>query len=79
MTGKRTLAIRPDPGAAVPETAMVMAMPDEIRAGIVDKVPVGRLGRPDEIARTVAFLAAEDAGFITGANIPVNGGLFMSF
>jgi acetoacetyl-CoA reductase len=61
------------------ETAMVMAMPEEIRAGIVDKVPVGRLGRPDEIARTVAFLAADDAGFITGANIPVNGGLFMSF
>jgi acetoacetyl-CoA reductase len=61
------------------ETAMAMAMPEEIRAGIVDKVPVGRLGRPEEIARTVAFLAADDAGFITGANIPVNGGLFMSF
>jgi hypothetical protein len=57
---------------------MVMAMPEEIRADIVRKVPVGRLGRPDEIARTVEFLTAEDAGFITGANIPVNGGLFMS-
>jgi acetoacetyl-CoA reductase len=61
------------------ETAMVMAMPQEIRDGIVDKVPVGRLGKPEEIARTVAFLAADDAGFITGANLPVNGGLFMSF
>ena len=61
------------------ETAMVMAMPDEIRAGIVDKVPVGRLGRPEEIARAVVFLAADDAGFVTGANLPVNGGLFMSF
>jgi len=61
------------------ETAMVMAIPEEIRAGIVAQVPVGRLGRPEEIARTVAFLAAEDAGFITGANIPVNGGLFISF
>ena len=61
------------------ETALVMAMPEEIRNGIVDKVPVGRLGRPDEIARTVAFLTDDDAGFITGANIPVNGGLFMSF
>lgn len=61
------------------ETALVMAMPEDIRAGIVDKVPVGRLGRPEEVARTVAFLAADDAGFITGANIPVNGGLFMSF
>ena len=61
------------------ETAMVLAMPQEIRDGIVDKVPVGRLGKPEEIARTVAFLAADDAGFITGANLPVNGGLFMSF
>ncbi|MCA1714270.1 MAG: SDR family oxidoreductase, partial [Gammaproteobacteria bacterium] len=61
------------------ETALVMAMPEQIRAGIVDKVPVGRLGRPDEIARAVEFLTADDAGFITGANIPVNGGLFMSF
>ena len=60
-------------------TAMVMALSDEIRAGIVANVPVGRLGEPGEIARTVSFLAADDAGFITGANIPVNGGLFMSF
>ena len=61
------------------ETAMVMAIPDDIRAGIVDQVPVGRLGKPEEIGRAVAFLAAEDAGFITGANIPVNVGLFISF
>ena len=61
------------------ETALVMAMPEDIRAGIVEKVPVGRMGKPSEIARTVAFLADEEAGFITGANIPVNGGLFMSF
>jgi acetoacetyl-CoA reductase len=60
-------------------TAMVMALPEEIRAGIVANVPVGRLGEPEEIARTVSFLAADDAGFITGTNIPVNGGLFMSF
>jgi acetoacetyl-CoA reductase len=40
---------------------------------------VGRLGKPEEIARTVEFLSADDAGFITGANIPVNGGLFMGF
>ena len=61
------------------ETALVMAIPDEIRAGIVAQVPVGRLGKPEEIARTVEFLSADEAGFITGANIPVNGGLFMSF
>ncbi|MBP6797590.1 MAG: SDR family oxidoreductase, partial [Luteimonas sp.] len=61
------------------ETALVAAIPDEIRQGIVDKVPVGRLGQPSEIARTVAFLTADDAGYITGANIPVNGGLYMGF
>jgi acetoacetyl-CoA reductase len=61
------------------ETAMVMAVPEEIRSKIVESVPVGRLGKPSEIARTVEFLTADEAGFITGANIPVNGGLFMSF
>lgn len=61
------------------ETALVMAIPEDIRAGIVEKVPVGRLGKPSEIARTVVFLTDDEAGFITGANIPVNGGLFMSF
>jgi acetoacetyl-CoA reductase len=61
------------------ETAMVMQVPEDIRAKIVENVPVGRLGKPSEIARTVEFLTADDAGFITGANVPVNGGLFMSF
>ena len=61
------------------ETPLVLAMPDDIRASIVQSVPVGRLGRPDEIARVVEFLSADAAGFITGANIPVNGGLFMGF
>src|SRR5688572_17755073 len=61
------------------ETAMVMAVPEDVRTKIVDGVPVGRLGKPSEIARTVEFLTNDEAGFITGANIPVNGGLFMSF
>jgi len=61
------------------ETAMVMAVPEDVRAKIVESVPVGRLGKPSEIARTIEFLTADEAGFITGANIPVNGGLFMSF
>ncbi len=61
------------------ETALVAAMPQAIRDGIVEQIPVGRLGQPDDIARAVAFLTAEDAGFITGANLPINGGLFMSF
>ncbi len=61
------------------ETALVMAMPQQVRDDIVSKVPVGRLGQPEEIARAVEFLTADEAGFITGANLPVNGGLFISF
>lgn len=58
-------------------TALVMQMGQKIRDEIVAKIPVGRLGEPHEIARTVDFLTADAAGFITGANIPVNGGYFM--
>lgn len=61
------------------ETALVMAMPQQVRDEIVSRVPVGRLGQPEEIARAVEFLTADEAGFITGANLPVNGGLFISF
>jgi acetoacetyl-CoA reductase len=60
-------------------TAMVMSIPEAVREQIISSIPVGRIGEPSEIARTVEFLAADDAGFITGANIPVNGGLFISF
>ena len=61
------------------KTALVMAVAEDIRNQIIADIPVGRLGEPSEIARVVDFLAAEDAGFITGANIPVNGGYFMDF
>ncbi|HXH02042.1 MAG TPA: beta-ketoacyl-ACP reductase [Candidatus Competibacteraceae bacterium] len=57
-------------------TEMVMAIPEEVRNQIVAQIPVGRLGRPEDIARTVAFLTAEDADYITGADIYVNGGLY---
>ncbi|MEO8461164.1 MAG: acetoacetyl-CoA reductase [Dokdonella sp.] len=60
-------------------TAMVMAVAETVRNQIIANIPVGRLGEPREIARVVDFLASEDSGFITGANIPVNGGYFMSF
>ena len=60
-------------------TSLVMKIPEPIRNDIVSSIPVGRLGEPSEIARTVQFLSADDAGFITGANIPVNGGYFMDF
>ena len=60
-------------------TALVETIPQAVRDEIVARIPVGRLGEPSEIARTVVFLAADEAGFITGANIPVNGGYFMDF
>lgn len=61
------------------DTEMTRAVREDLRAQIVASIPVGRMGRPDDIARTVRFLCADDADYITGANIPVNGGLFMSF
>jgi len=61
------------------DTALVAAVPQDIREQIIADIPVGRLGSPGDIARAVAFLTADDAGYITGANLPVNGGYFMSF
>jgi acetoacetyl-CoA reductase len=54
-----------------------MAVPDDVREKIIAQIPVGRLGRPEEVAHVVAFLASEDAGFITGANLAANGGQHM--
>ena len=58
------------------ETEMVAAIPDQILKGIVDKVPVQRLGRPEEVARVVRFLLEDESSYITGAVYTVNGGLF---
>ncbi|UXI70418.1 acetoacetyl-CoA reductase [Tahibacter amnicola] len=60
-------------------TAMVMQIPEDVRNQIIADIPVGRLGEPAEIARVVHFLVDDGSGFITGANIPVNGGYFMDF
>jgi acetoacetyl-CoA reductase len=60
------------------DTEMVMAVPKDVLDKIIAGIPVGRLGMADEIARCVAFLAAEDAGFITGATLSVNGGQYIS-
>jgi acetoacetyl-CoA reductase len=59
------------------ETDMVMAIRQEIRDQIVASIPMGRLAKPHEVAAVVAFLASEEAGYITGANISVNGGMHM--
>ncbi len=58
-------------------TKMVMAVPEEIRQRIIEDIPVGRLGTPEEVARTVCFLCAPEAGYITGSTISVNGGQHM--
>jgi acetoacetyl-CoA reductase len=58
-------------------TEMVMAIKQEVRDQIVSTIPVGRLGTPEEIAKLVSYLASDNAAFITGSNIAINGGLHM--
>jgi acetoacetyl-CoA reductase/3-oxoacyl-[acyl-carrier protein] reductase len=52
-------------------------VPEAALKAVVERIPVGRLGRPDEIARAVRFLIDEDSGYITGSIMAVNGGLDM--
>jgi acetoacetyl-CoA reductase len=59
------------------DTSMVGSMKPEVREAIVQQIPVGRLAEPQEIAWAVGFLVAEESRYITGADLPVNGGLFM--
>jgi acetoacetyl-CoA reductase len=59
------------------DTEMVAAVPEDVLQKIVARIPVGRLGRADEIARGVLFLCGEDAGFITGSTLSINGGQHM--
>lgn len=59
------------------ESPMIMAVPEEHRAKIMAEIPVGRFGKPSEIGRLIAFLTADDSGFITGAEIAINGGQHM--
>ena len=60
-------------------TKMVMAIPKEILdSKIIPQIPVGRLGKPEEVAGLVAYLCSDEAAFVTGANIAINGGQHMS-
>jgi acetoacetyl-CoA reductase len=60
-------------------TEMVQAVPEEVlKTKILPLIPVGRLGEAEEIARTVLFLAGDDAGFLTGSTISINGGQYMA-
>lgn len=57
-------------------TDMVMSVPEKVRESIIANIPAGRLGEPEEIARCVAFLVSDDAGFINGSTISANGAQF---
>ena len=60
------------------DTEMVQAVPPKVLEGIIATIPVGRLGKADEIAKMCAFLAGEDAAFITGATMTVNGAQYIA-
>jgi acetoacetyl-CoA reductase len=59
-------------------TDMVRAIKPDVLDAIVQQIPMGRLAQPEEIAGLVAYLASDEAGYITGANISINGGLHMA-
>ena len=59
-------------------TEMVMAVPEKARDSIISQIPTGRLGKPEEIARCVVFLASDDSGFVNGSTISANGAQFFA-
>jgi len=58
-------------------TDMMKTIPENIKRQLLEQIPMGRFGEPEEVAKVAVFLASEDASFITGAVIHVNGGLYM--
>ncbi|MBK1702971.1 SDR family oxidoreductase, partial [Thiococcus pfennigii] len=60
------------------DTPMLSALKPETLAMIADQIPIGRLGRPEDVARCVSFLVSQDASFITGETLNVNGGQYLS-
>ncbi|MEO8594705.1 MAG: 3-oxoacyl-[acyl-carrier-protein] reductase [Candidatus Solibacter sp.] len=59
------------------QTDMTAVLSDEVKAGILAKVPLGRIGQPEDIAAAVKFLASDDAAYITGHVLAINGGMYM--
>ncbi len=62
------------PGATDTEGAAAMEMPEEMKQGMIASIPMGRMGQPDDIAKTVLFLASDDSSWITGERITASGG-----
>ncbi|HWV08978.1 MULTISPECIES: 3-oxoacyl-ACP reductase FabG [unclassified Pseudomonas] len=60
------------------DTDMTRELPEAQREALLTQIPLGRLGQAEEIANVVAFLASDGAAYVTGATIPVNGGMYMS-
>jgi acetoacetyl-CoA reductase len=60
------------------DTPMVAHVPPDVLKTIIAKIPVGRLAQPSEIAHAIAFLAADEAAYITGATLSINGGLYLT-
>lgn len=74
--GSRTITVN----AVAPgfiETAMTAALPEEVRKGMLSRIPLQRMGSPEDIAAAVRFLASDDAAYITGQVLGVNGGMYM--
>ena len=59
------------------ETDMTSSLPEAAREGILTQTPLGRIGRPEEVAAAVLFLASDEAGYITGQVLRVNGGMYV--
>ena len=57
------------------ETQMVEAIPEDLRKQILERIPLGQFGTPDDVARSVVFLASDDGAYITGQVIGIDGGL----